>query len=380
MKTTYARLAVALGAPLLLPISLIKRAPLYRGSFPKTHKWYRVALPGCVCSDGSHYYAYFKKGTTNHTAVYFGGGGASWNEYTASHPTTITTLLRNRECYYFPFVRYYMELGMAGLLASGDCRNPINDCNVIYLPYATADFHIGQNSFPYHRDDGRMSMLAHHGYENVRAALNAAPREFFQADTVFIGGESAGSFAAVAWTPDLVPRFPACKRFVLLADGGQMCCPQWASILRDVWRSEPRHYECLRDDGQLMRDWLIKLNEEFGPRLTYLYSISPYDDVLSQYESKLNGGSYETTCETTASFHSNLKPAVQEMLRGIPTFRAYIYNHGLSEKTGSTAHTITRNPINLYSDRTDDLSMCEWLALALAGQDVPNIGLDRLSC
>jgi len=372
------RLAAALSAPFLLLVSLIKRAPPYRGRFPKARKWYRGALPGCVGSDGSRYYAYYKKGTSDKTAVYFGGGGASWNEYTAARPTTICNLIRNRECYYFPFVRYYMELGMTGLVAADDPRNPLNDWNAIYLPYATADFHIGQNDFPYRADKKCAKVLCHHGLANVRAALDTAPKAFFQAETVFIGGESAGSFAVAAWAPELARRFPACKRFVLLTDGGQMWYPGWKGILRDVWRVDPQHYERLREDGQLMRDWFIKLYEELGDRLTCLYSISPYDEVLSQYESKLSGDAYETTRETVGSFHRHLKIAVQDMLRAIPTFRAYIYNHGINEKTGSTAHTITRTPANLYCDKTDGLSVCEWLARALAGQDVPNVGLERL--
>jgi hypothetical protein len=377
--TIKEKMLATLSVPFLLLLSAFKRTQVYQGTCPQTHKWYKKELETGTASDGSRYYTYFKKGTVNKTAVYFGGGGASWNAYTAARPGTIPRMLLDLEGYYFPFIRYYMELWMKGLVAANDARNPINDYNVIYLPYATGDFHIGQNDFPYRdRADRQDRTLRHQGLANVRAALDAAPQEFFSADTVFIGGESAGAFAAAAWTPELTERFPSCERFVLLTDGGQVQYLDWPHILRDVWQTEPRHFERLRDDGQLMRDWLLYLHKNYGERLTCLYSCSPYDEVLSQFENKLNGGAFKPSREGAERFHRYLTQAVDEMLREIPTFRVFIYNHGFNKAFGTTAHTIAREPKNLFKDQTDGFTVSEWIARSLAGEDVPHIGLDRL--
>ncbi|OQA73510.1 MAG: Pectinacetylesterase [Firmicutes bacterium ADurb.Bin248] len=369
-----ARLLAFVAAPFLMFYTLLRRARFYKGAFPKTRRWYRVKLPGCVCSDGSNYCAYYKKGTTNKTAVYFSGGGASWNEHTAARPTTVFRLFAGRECYYFPFARFYMEIGMTGLAAADDERNPLDEYNAIYLPYATADFFLGRSEFPY-REGRREKTLYHRGLANVRAALAAAPREFFEAETVFIGGESAGAFAAAAWTAELAPLFPKCGRFVLYVDGGQMCYPGWKEILRDTWKTEARHRDCLADDGQLMRDWLIDLNRRLGGGVTCLFSVSPYDETLSQYESKLAGGPFKPSREATERFHVHLREALRALLQEIPAFRAYIYNYGLIEKTGGTAHTIARVTPALYGHRADGISVAEWIARALAGEDAPNVGL-----
>lgn len=377
MMLFLARLLAFVTAPFLAFYTLFKKAPPFRGSFPKARRWYRRKLPGAVCADGSGYCAYYKKGASNKTAIYFSGGGASWNEYTAARPTTVFRLFADEENYYFPFARFYMEIGMTGLASASDERNPLDECNAVYLPYATGDFFIGNSDFPYRK--GRRSKTLHHrGLTNVRAALAAAPKEFFEAETVFIGGESAGAFAAAAWTAELVPLFPKCRRFVLYVDGGQMCYPGWKDILRDVWKTEPRHRDCLAQDGQLMRDWLLELNARLGGRLTCLFSVSPYDETLSKYENKLAGGAFTPSQETVERFHTRLREALSELMQGMPSFRAYIYSYGVNEKTGGTAHTIARIPITLYGDETQGVSVGAWIARALAGEDVPNVGLERM--
>lgn len=50
---------------------------------PKNGKWYRITGDDMMCSDGSPYRAFFRKGSENKVFVYFAGGGVSINAETA---------------------------------------------------------------------------------------------------------------------------------------------------------------------------------------------------------------------------------------------------------------------------------------------------------
>ena len=50
---------------------------------PKTGKWYRITGSDMLCSDGSRYRAFFRKGSENKVIIYFAGGGVSISAATA---------------------------------------------------------------------------------------------------------------------------------------------------------------------------------------------------------------------------------------------------------------------------------------------------------
>ena len=50
---------------------------------PKEGKWYKITSDNMLCSDGSQYKAFFRKGSENKVLVYFAGGGISINAETA---------------------------------------------------------------------------------------------------------------------------------------------------------------------------------------------------------------------------------------------------------------------------------------------------------
>ncbi|HMM31052.1 MAG TPA: pectin acetylesterase-family hydrolase [Clostridia bacterium] len=367
---------VALTVPFLYAAAFVKKAPRFLGAFPKTHKWYRLDVPGAVCSDGSRCYAYLKKGTVNKTVVHFGGGGASWDAYTAARPTTVLRMLLNEETYYFPFVKFYLELGMTGILAENDEKNPVNDWNILYLPYTTADFHIGDNDFPYAAKNGKQRVLFHHGARNTAAFLSAAPKEFFEAEELLVSGESAGGFACVAQAEAVRTRFASLKRFVVLCDGAQILSPQWAAILRDTWKADERLSGCLAPDGQLVRDWFLRLTEALGGKVTLLHTLSPRDRVLAMYQNKFLHNKYAVDSAALDEFESGARGAVFALSQKLPNYRFFLYDHERLDD-GATGHTILRTPQHLY-DPNKKPSMGEWLRAALAGEPVENVNSELL--
>lgn len=148
--------------------------------------------------------------------------------------------------------------------------------------------------------------------------------------------------------------------------------------MEQVWKSAPEYYEDLQPDGQIVRNWFLRLHREFSGTISCLHSVSAFDGVLANYESKLNGGSYTAGKLQLERFHTNLSATIAELSVSMPEYHYYIYGHDKDLDTGATAHTIARTPANFYDDKTDGVSVCDWLIGILNGVEVPNIGQDLL--
>jgi hypothetical protein len=360
--------------------SLFKRAAIMRGgSCKQSHRWYRYKLEGCKASDGSPFYGYYKKGTVNKLVVYFAGGGASWGEESAARPQDFKVMLSGKEGYYFPRLEGWLDLVFTGVVAPRDSRNPFNDWNFIYVPYVSADFHTGNNDFPYTGLDGQPHVLFHHGAENLQRILEASPVEFRSPEQLFITGESAGAFGCVANAARIAKFFPACTDITVYSDGSQCRYPRFKEVVRDVWKAEPALYECLQPDGHLIRDWFIKLREELGDTVVLLHSNSAFDETLAQYQNKLIHDTYILDERALKEFHHDLCVLVQELEQKLPNYHYFICDHGKDPKTGKTAHTTSRWPARFYDARVDGISMAEWLAQAVNGKQYRSVGRELLT-
>ncbi|MPM21844.1 hypothetical protein SDC9_68294 [bioreactor metagenome] len=363
--------------PIVMLNALLHRVRRFPGTFRREKTWYRLPLEGAVGSDGSPYYAYVRKGTVNKTLLHFSGGGASWNEYTAARPTTLWRAIWTKESFYFPYVKRFLELGMTGLVAQNDPQNPVNDWNMIYLPYATADFHTGDNDFPYIALNKKPKVLRHHGARNMRLVLDAAPRELFAAEEIMIAGESAGGFAAIAMADEVARYFPARKSIYVVCDGAQLRYPDWKSVISEVWGASTDRYDFLSDDGQLVLGWFLRIAEIDGIRPQLLHLVSPRDRVLAAYERFANGrGAFEADAASFAAFQEGLCQTVHELTERLPNYRCYIYDHE-READGGTGHTIIRTPKYFYAPQRS-ISAADWIRAVLEGKPAEHKGLELL--
>jgi len=135
-------------------------APILLGK-PEEHKWYRIPLSEGLSGDGSEYHIYLKKGTTDHLCIFFSGGGVAWNEYTAARPVTGGRVAAGEPNFYWNNLRPFTQIMNIniGITEAGKERNPFNDWNFVVITYATGDFHVGNNEFPYKDQDGTRKIL-----------------------------------------------------------------------------------------------------------------------------------------------------------------------------------------------------------------------------
>ena len=245
--------------------ALARRAKTYKGKLDKLNQWYRLPIEGAVTSTGAQYHAYIKKGKLNKLVFHFAGGGGSWCEETAPPATLLGALSGGDAGYYFPEDWRLLEAALSGMLAADDPKNPFNDWCFIQLPYATADFHTGDNAFPYTGKNGKPGILQHKGEVNLSLALQQLAPLFPDVSDLLVSGESAGAFACVAQADKVAACWPGCERITVFADCAQMYYPKWKQVLREVWHAREELVEAAGDEGELIRGWFTRLSGRLGP-------------------------------------------------------------------------------------------------------------------
>jgi hypothetical protein len=349
----------------------------FPGTFTKTQKWYKLPLPKAkaCCSEGSTYYVHLKKGASNKLMVFFGGGGISWNEYSASKPITIPRLLTGQAAFYFPKIGL-QELMKDGLLAGNDKYNPFNDWNFILLPYATGDFHVGNNDFAYTDKKGKRRILRHYGARNVTASLEAVKNLFPSPVQLLIAGESAGAFGCIAQAAHVVGFFPDCNNITVFSDSGQISYPKWKETARDIWKADRELWECIQTNT-LNLDWFRLLYNKLGNRVNYLNYCSYHDGLLSQFQKKMNHDIFKLDKPGLEEFHVDLAKTQKALLQEIPGFHCYISGLHKNKKNDSTSHTASRYK-SLYTKNNEGISLAAWLDDAVNNGKFYNVGLDLL--
>lgn len=168
----------------------------------------RVLEP--ICSRGTPWVYFAKRGTVNKLIVYFQGGGACWDALTCSNllPTFKQTAGPGDN----------PALASTGFADFTNPENPFRDWHAVFVPYCTGDVHWG-DAFVEHAPDGSAT-IHHKGRVNAAVAEKFAREHFVRPDQVFVTGSSAGSYGAVVnalfLQEDAYPSTP----FVVLGDGG----------------------------------------------------------------------------------------------------------------------------------------------------------------
>ena len=336
---------------------------------PKTGKWYRITDNGMICSDGSRYKAFFRKGSENKVLVYFAGGGASISAETAKEDMFI-----RRVAPLDIFANKMMNNG--GLAAPAD-DNPFKEWSMILLPYATGDLHSGTGELVYTDRSGNKKTLYHHGYTNYTAVMRKVLEcgGISSPKAVLVTGYSAGGGAASLLAGDVFTNyFPDAESKTVLVDSMLVLNDDWHSISADVWKSPPEIAERLKTDN-IVLDSLTALHEDFGDEVTILFDCSTRDGELARAQNFYTAG--KTDADDTAGdvFQQILMKCIPDLKR----IGAYLYIwDGLKwydDTCDLTMHTIIVTPA-VYSDVNGfGVSVAEWAFNAVNGR-MNDYGLD----
>jgi len=362
--------------PIFALICLLKGPRKYKGELKEKRKWYKVELPDCSTADGKKFFFFVKKGESDKLLVNFSGGGVAWDEETASKPGTLGTVLLDQLAYYFSRSSSFFVVMGSGVLSLKDAKNPFDSWNVVHIPYTTGDFHVGDGELTYTDKKGRQKSCRFRGEANVNAVLEKTKELFPTVAELAISGESAGGFGCVAQGDNVTSRYPEAKRVTIISDCAQLVFPLWKTVAQEVWQSPPRFYECLGEEGDLIGDWFVRLNDKIDA--VFLHINSPYDEALIRYQSKMMGKAFEVTPGAREAFFKSLHKTVHRLMDEIPEYRCFIDEFEKGETQGTTAHTTLGLSKRLNHVTPEGITLAEWIRKGINREEVSNVGLSLL--
>ncbi len=350
---------------------------------PKTGKWYRIDLPGCIRADGPSLHAGLRIGSENKLMVVFHGGGISWNEYMAARGYGVTIPDDGDDKFYAVDGDLLADIVPGRGLTSKkeDCY--FKDWSILSIAYCSGDFHCGTGDFPYTAKDGSEKILHHHGYTNYRAALEAAlPYVGREPDQIMVTGFSAGGFGTALLTDDVMRSFPSCQNVICYVDSGFMLYDGWHTAAREVWKAPQEICDRLVSNN-ITLDCLTALKKDHGDRVKLLFSCSVRDVALSGYWSFVKNGRLYTDRSVGIQFQRDLKEMCQKLLTVDPAAGIYLFDTLTSEpkQEKERADGLTQHCIGLGSSaekiKIDGITVAEWAAQAAQGK-VSRIGMHLL--
>lgn len=341
----------------ILFIFIIKR-PTQIGNFSKTelNKWNKITLGSLVKSgDGSEYYLLTKRGTSNKWIIFFSGGGMNWDEASIAAPITITGMLKGDAPTYFANIPFYKLSTMGGILEADNKRNPFNDWNFVYIPYSTGDFHIGNNTITYEKNN-ITHVSYHNGKTNVQACLDWFFKNAAQPEKILICGESAGGFGAAFWTP-YIARQEANTQIFEYCDSSYIQTKRWADIIDSYWKADFRNTFGYAPESDLITA-ALSYGAAAYPNIIFLQSNTLYDNLLINFQKRLNGILTEDS-EYKFIWSEQMINSAKALASSHKNYYYFITDYALDAKKGTTPHTLSVSD-SFYAAK-EDISLCNWL-------------------
>lgn len=210
-----------------------------------------------ICSFGTPYHYFVKRGTVNKLVMYYQGGGACWNALTCGVVGTFDKeVIPNGTC-----GGGTNDGELCDTLADcpdqgggtacnpgsdnpnhtttgfGDLTNPDNpfkDWNIVFVSYCTGDIHFGDSSQSY-KFGPTTYPIRHKGWHNARTAEKFAREHFVAPDEIFVTGSSAGAYGAFFNAPLHHFVWPDSKFSVLADAGNGIITPAFLTDEFPVW-------------------------------------------------------------------------------------------------------------------------------------------------
>ncbi len=346
---------------------------------PEKMTWYRVPLKKGLSGDGSEYYIYVKIADPQKLCVFFSGGGVAWDEYTAARPVTGGKVVSRQPNYYWNNLRPFTQImninvGITDIFSD---KNPFMDWSFVVITYATGDFHVGNNDYPYTSESGEEDVLHFHGYVNFIESMKISKELFPNPEALLIAGDSAGAFAVPALAGEVVDDYyPRTRNVTLFSDSALLLYKYWRRTARSIWKAKEDIWKPIYSNN-ITLDWYKALYEKYGEKFRYLYSSSIRDNLLSAYYNDIVNKKYETDSDVQEEYLGQLSEMVRELKKITPHFGMFLNEWKIPIITmGGTVHTSVREPhFTLFTQ--NGISMAQWLYDACCGK-VYDVGMDLL--
>lgn len=337
-------------------------------------EWRTVPMHGqTMCSDGSPYSIFIKKGNSANLIIHFSGGGACWDNITCAAPITLASVFdgdtRELKSFYFPSVPKIIPAILTGLLDNEAEANPFKDWNVVFIPYCTGDLHIGNTTNSY-SIDGRQFEIRHNGRNNSLEALQWIFDNFENPGKVLVSGESAGAYGSAFWAPHVAAHYES-KKIYQLSDGSLLASNRWNEIVDTVWKAESEAYLKFKIGKDIFEDVLLHQPDELNDRIKHLHSNTVYDAVLTKFSAALNHTPTGTN-EFIDDWSSNMRGSMKRLADSKLDYHYFLSDCKYDAKNHSTPHTLAG--FDYYNCASDQISFPEWLKKNIIEDDSLSVG------
>jgi hypothetical protein len=185
---------------------------------PPTQVQYQGKTLEPICSRGTPWVYFARRGTVNRLLVYYQGGGACWDYITCEVIRTMKDATGAGD---------NPANARSGLADLSNPENPFKDWNVVFVPYCTGDVHWG-DAIVEHTVPGTTasSTIRHKGFVNAQVAEKFAREHFVDPEEVFVTGSSAGAYGAILNGVYLEEAVYPSSDFSVLGDAGNGVVPR----------------------------------------------------------------------------------------------------------------------------------------------------------
>lgn len=324
-----------------------------------------------ICSRGTPWVHFVKRGTVNRLLVYYQGGGACWDYLTCEAIKTFKQTTGANE---------NPQNATSGFANLSNPENPFKDWHMVVVPYCTGDIHwgdatvehpfqaVGQPPDP----NGPKVTIHHRGFVNAQVAEKWAREHFVDPEEVFVTGSSAGSYGAVMNSLYLQESVYPSAQFEVLGDAGNGIVPQaFIDTQISKWGVE-----------QNLPDWIPDLNKpitelDASNLLAASARFYPHNR-FANYSAAFDGGSggqvgfyrvmtqpdnpllWQTWWEASCPWNEGMRAQVAASYAGAPANYRYYIGSG-------SRHTMWGNN-KVYTDTTGGVPrIVDWVQAMRAG-------------
>jgi hypothetical protein len=345
---------------LLLCLCLTTQFSLAQENIPVladlTEAWTQINPGGeTVCSKGEPYSFFVHPGTSDNLLIYF-DGGMCWNDTTCG-PRQNQLFTES-----VAVTASDISTGYGGIFDLDNPENPFAADSMVFVPYCTADLHMGDSTVTYGEDAAAVE-IQHKGFVNASAALDWTYANFESPERIFITGVSAGSPGAIFHAPFIMEHYQGIPASELGDSGGglRVVNGELAEAFTN-WGTIP-----------LLPDWVEGFDDVTAETLSFekLYTASAVaypDNRFAQYNTAQDRvlNYYLSLMNPTTFYNTALPASLDDISANTPNFRSYT--------AGGIEHGIIGGEL-FYTYAVDGLRFRDWIS-DLASGDLP----DTVTC
>lgn len=298
-------------------------------------EWQAVQAEGARCATGGPWHFWVRRGAPDKLLFYLQGGGGCWEKVHCDLKAQPT---------FDPSVSDSTDNPAAadGILKLDNPANPFRGWTAVFVPYCTADVHLGAR-----RVDYQGVAMDHRGAANAALALGWVRAQVRNPRQIVVSGGSAGAIPTPVYAAWLARAFPGAHVTGIGDGAGGYRAPKVPGILA-LWGVPGALHDLPEfagiDSTRLTFEALYIAAGKANPRLQLAQINQDQDQVQLSFLTMLG-----VTGQPLAPL---LKANLDEIQAAVPTFRRYLIP--------SADHTILTRPA-FYTTTVGGVTLPNWV-------------------